>query len=176
VTKRRCTGTTKAGKPCRAKPLSDGDRCLAHADGQTQTSMGFGQGPRPGRPRVPRATELQRELVEQHAAAVMRPYFRALGLDVDAAGTVSRLERGAIHVGRDKEGGVHASTIEDLSAQIAAAEALLNRVFGRPKQALEHTGIDGGPIEVDAGYDLRRLSGPELKALQELLTRATPDQ
>lgn len=137
--------------------------------------MDFGQGPRPGRPRVPRSTDLQRELVEQHAVAVVRPYFRALGLDIDQDGNVTQLTHGAIVVGRDKEGGVHASTIEDLAAQIAAAEALLNRVHGKPRQALEHTGADGGPIEVARSVDLRKLSDSELEQLEELLTRASPE-
>jgi hypothetical protein len=175
VTARRCTGTTRVGEQCRAAPLRDGDRCLAHADEQTRTSMDFGQGPRPGRPRVPRSTDLQRELVERHAVAVVRPYFRALGLDVADDGTVTPLERGAIVVGRDKEGGVHASSVEDLGAQIAAAEALLNRVYGRPRQALEHTGKAGGPIEVARGVDLRKLTDGELDQLEELLTRASPE-
>lgn len=33
------------------------------------------------------------------------------------------------------------------SARVAAANALLDRGFGRPPQALEHTGKNGGPIE-----------------------------
>ena len=140
--------------------------------------MRFG-GPQPGsgRPRVPRSTDLQRELVELHAVAVVRPYFRALGLDVAGDGTVTPLEHGAIVVGRGKDGGVHASTVEDLAAQIAAAEALLNRVYGKPRQQLEHTGPDGGPIELDAadsGLDLRKLSDEQLDQLQELVDRATP--
>jgi hypothetical protein len=124
---------------------------------------------------VPRSTELQRQLVEEHAWAVVRPFFRTLGLDVDKDGTVRDLERGAVHVGRDNDGGVHTSTVEDLGAQIAAAEALLNRVYGRPRQALEHTGAGGGPIEVARGIDLRKLSDLELEQLEELLTRATPE-
>ena len=159
----------------RPPPLRGGDFCLAH-DEVSRDSVRFG-GPQPGsgRPRVPRSTALQRELVERHAVAVVRPYFRALGLGIDEDGNLKQLARGAIVVGRDKEGGVHASTVEDLGAQIAAAEALLNRVYGRPRQALEHTGAGGGPIEVARGVDLRKLSDGELDQLEELLTRASPD-
>jgi hypothetical protein len=176
VTARRCSGTTRKGTPCKARPLGDGDRCLAHADEETRGSMRFG-GPQPGsgRPRVPGSTDLQRELVELHAVAVVRPYFRALGLDVAGDGTVTPLEHGAIVVGRDKDGGVHACTVEDLAAQIAAAEALLNRVHGKPRQALEHTGAGGGPIEVARSVDLRKLTDEELDQLEELLTRASPE-
>jgi hypothetical protein len=179
MTARRCQGNNKAGRPCGSPPLRGGDFCLAH-DEVSRDSVRFG-GPQPGsgRPRVPRSTALQRELVERHAVAVVRPYVRALGLDIDEDGNVTQLARGAIVVGRDKEGGVHASTIEDLGAQIAAAEALLNRVHGKPRQALEHTGADGGPIELDApdsGLDLRKLSNEQLELLQDLVTRATPDR
>jgi hypothetical protein len=40
------------------------------------------------------------------------------------------------------------------SARVAAAVALLDRGWGRPRQAVEHTGPGGGPIEVNA-VDLR---------------------
>jgi hypothetical protein len=177
VTARRCTGTTRKGTPCKSPPLKDSDTCLSHSGAVSCGSVGFTPhaGARGGRPRVPRSTELQRQLVEEHAWAVVRPFFRTLGLDVDEHGNVTRLDRGAILVGRDKDGGVHTSTVEDLGAQIAAAEALLNRVHGKPRQALEHTGAGGGPIEVAGGVDLRKLSDLELEQLEELLTRASPE-
>jgi hypothetical protein len=183
VTARRCSATTRAGEPCRAAPLKGRETCSAH-DPLSPGSTRFGcpaqareAGVQGGRPRVPRSTELQRRLVEEHAGAVVRPYFRALGLDVDEDGNVTRLERGAIVVARDKEGNVHASDVEDLAAQITAAEHLLNRVYGKPRQQLEHTGPDGGPIEVKdaAGVDLRRLSDDDLKELEGLLRRASTE-
>lgn len=33
------------------------------------------------------------------------------------------------------------------SARISAATAILDRAYGKPPQALEHTGKDGGPIK-----------------------------
>jgi hypothetical protein len=67
--------------------------------------------------------------------------------------------------------------VEDVAAQITAAEHLLNRLYGKPRQALEQTGAGGGPIEVaNAGLDLRKLSDLELEQLVELLTRASPDR
>jgi hypothetical protein len=38
----------------------------------------------------------------------------------------------------------------DWAARLAAATALLDRCFGKPKQAVELTGEDGGPIQVEA--------------------------
>jgi len=106
---------------------------------------------------------------------VVRPFFRTLGLDVDEDGTVRELDLGAVHVGRDKDGGVHGSGVEDLGAQVAAAEALLNRVYGKPRQALEHTGASGRPIEVARSADLRKLTNEELDQLEQLLLRASPE-
>jgi hypothetical protein len=43
----------------------------------------------------------------------------------------------------------------------------------KPRQALEHTGGDRGPIELDgAGLDLRKLALDELDTLQQLVARA----
>ena len=33
-------------------------------------------------------------------------------------------------------------------ARVSAANAILDRGYGKPRQAVEHTGADGGPIEV----------------------------
>jgi hypothetical protein len=33
------------------------------------------------------------------------------------------------------------------AARVAAANAILDRAFGKPSQALEHSGPDGAPIE-----------------------------
>ena len=99
-------------------------------------------------------------------AAVLRPHFKALGLHLNDDGTITPLERGAIITGESKEGTVVPSVIEDLAAQIAAAEKLLDRVYGRPKQQTEISGPDGGPLEVRR--DLSRLSADDLKAAEEL--------
>lgn len=38
---------------------------------------------------------------------------------------------------------------ESEAARVSAATAILDRGYGRARQAIEHTGKDGGPIEVD---------------------------
>lgn len=40
------------------------------------------------------------------------------------------------------------------SARVSAATALLDRGYGRPKQAIEHSGEDGGPLEVVVTYEV----------------------
>lgn len=39
------------------------------------------------------------------------------------------------------------------AARVAAANALLDRAYGKPPQALEHTGKDGGPVQVIISRD-----------------------
>ena len=36
---------------------------------------------------------------------------------------------------------------ESEAARVSAANALLDRGYGKPRQAVEHSGADGGPIE-----------------------------
>lgn len=56
-------------------------------------------------------------------------------------------------LGEEKDGMTAADAILKKLRQMAtqgnlrAAEILLDRAYGKPKQALEHTGKDGGPIE-----------------------------
>lgn len=55
---------------------------------------------------------------------------------------------------------------ESEAARVSAANALLDRGFGKPPQAIEHTGKDGGPIETkdvsndDLISEARRLGIP----------------
>ena len=56
-------------------------------------------------------------------------------------------------LGEEKDGMTAAEAIlkrlrqEAAKGNIRAAEILLNRAYGMPKQRLEHTGEDGGPIK-----------------------------
>src|SRR5258708_4025802 len=48
------------------------------------------------------------------------------------------------------------------AARVSAATALLDRAWGRPRQALEHAGVDGEAIRFEG--DLAQLSDAELHA------------
>lgn len=158
---RTCKGTSKrTGKPCRVAPLKDRDYCRAH-DAELPDSARFGSRAQAkeaaklgGRPRLPRPTEVARELVEENVLAILRPHFLTLGYDVEIVdgGPVltKRQDGGAKLYGTSREGLVRVSDAEDLAAMIAAAEKLLDRVYGRPKQATELTGPDGGPVQTEA--------------------------
>jgi hypothetical protein len=163
--KRRCKGKTKAGKRCKAAPLKGKDHCSAHdplAPAETrfgspeQAAVAGALGGAAGR--VPRVREEMQRQIEQHLHRLVRPYLLALGVQVDDEGNFISYDIGAIVVGKDKEGGVYPSEVLDLGAQIAAAEALTNRVEGRPVNTTELTGVGGGPIELEAD-----LSDPGVK-------------
>lgn len=122
-TRRRCTATTKAGGSCRAAPLSGRTVCLAHSDAVTRGSTGFtGEaGRKGGRPRQPRAVEVLRQRVEAEADRILAVY-----LDAVQAMTPD---------GRP-----------DHAIRLRAADALLDRAYGKPKQVSELSGLDAGPI------------------------------
>lgn len=158
-----CKGTNKKGEPCKAAALKGRDVCLAHADEETRTSVNFQQGPRPGRPRVAKPTEVARRVIEENVAALLRPHFRALGLELHDDLTTTPLDKGAIVVYQGE-----ATTIEDLGAQIAAAEKLLDRVYGKPRQQVDvstddpHDGaalIEDPDLRREARALLRRAAG-----------------
>ena len=58
------------------------------------------------------------------------------------------------------------------AARISAANALLDRGFGRPLQAVEMSGPEGGPIQT---IDPSRMSTEALQELIEAMTYAPPD-
>jgi hypothetical protein len=142
----------KSGKPCGAWPLKGREVCLAHADAKTRQSVGFvSDNGKAGRPRVPTATELMRKVVEENVSKILAPHFKVLGYELKIEGDSVELVAieggGAKLHGESKEGVIKASGFEDLGAMVAAAERLLDRALGRPKQSTEITGPGGGPIE-----------------------------
>jgi hypothetical protein len=40
------------------------------------------------------------------------------------------------------------------SARVAAATALLDRGYGRPRQAVEHSGESGGPVQIHVTHEV----------------------
>jgi hypothetical protein len=160
--KRRCKGTNKAGERCGAAPLKGSDYCRAH-DPDVSGSARFGSheqakaaGDLGGRPKAPRVVDVMRERVEEDVDRILVPYFDAL-------------EGAVVHA--TFEGEVLPSDHPDIGARIAAAEKLLDRVYGRPKQALEHAGPDGSAIRTeDAGaIDPSKLNRQQRAALREIL-------
>lgn len=178
--KNPCTAKRKDGKPCTAPARKDQPTCWAHAPKEEQEKAGFGGAqPGAGRPRVPRPSEVIAQVILDNIAIVLKPYFKALGYDVIATPgqAVQLVHEGGgakvIHRGWDGERAVtELSEIDDLGAQMQAAELLLNRAFGKPRQALELTGDEGGPIETSARLDTSKLSTDELRDLAKLMAKA----
>lgn len=109
---RRCQSTNRAGDPCRAAPLTGSRWCSAH-DPQRPAPIRFGSPEQATEAatgverRTPSVTDKMRERVEAESEKVLAPYFAAL----DAG--------------------------EDVEQRMRAAERLLDRSFGRPRQATE---------------------------------------
>lgn len=151
----RCGKPTKKGTPCQNPPVKGKKHCIGHLSKKDKQALGFG-GPQEGsgRPRLPRPTEVMRRLVEEHVEVVLAPHFRTLGYDVERDEKSSELrivksENGGAKIfGESKEGDINMTGYDDLGAHIVAAEKLLDRVYGRPKQATELTGAEGGPVEI----------------------------
>ena len=134
MAKRRCKAKTKAGNRCKNGAMGNGF-CIAHASRKVKVSQGFG-GPQKdsGRPRKPRVVDVLLERVEEKVEAIIAPYMDA----VEGACLFTNYE-----------GEVHVSIHPDLGARIAAAEKLLDRVYGKPKQRTELTGGDGDPVQME---------------------------
>jgi hypothetical protein len=182
---RRCAATNRRGQPCNAPPMRDRDFCCSHDPirpdetrfGSTEQAAAAAQ--LGGRPRIPRPREVAQRLVEENVAAVLRPHWLVLGYDVVAGEdglVLARVPGGGAKLTASWQGEVSVSPHDDLMTMVTASERLLDRVYGKPRQALEHTGAGGGPIDVrDGRSDLRKLSTAELDALEVLLEKAEPD-
>jgi hypothetical protein len=141
-------GVTVSGKFCRTHDatLPDSARFGSHAQAREAAKLA-------GRPPMPKPSEVMRNLIEEGIEQILAPYFRTLGLKLEQ-GEDGRLhpvvdpEGGAKLFGESKEGEIKITTIDDLGAHIAAAEKLLDRVYGKPKQSTELTGAEGGAVEI----------------------------
>jgi hypothetical protein len=156
VAKRRTCGElsgslNKKGEPCGAYARKGKTTCMGHADKVEQESAGFG-GPQEGagRPRKPRPSEIALALVEDNAAVLLEPYFATLGYSFvmgDNGPELVKREQGGAKVTATYEGAVIVSDVDDLAAQVAVAEKLKDRLYGRPRQ--EITGADGQPLQLE---------------------------
>lgn len=123
--KRACKATTKAGSPCPSPPLTDEDFCLAHSPAETRASLGFSgeAGKLGGRPRKPSTLEMYRERFEAEHAEWWNVLAKA------------REAKRAIVVGTGPKARVE--YVDDIPTQLAAFREVMDRVFGKPKQAVD---------------------------------------
>jgi hypothetical protein len=141
--KRKCHGTTVRGKPCMAVPLrkgtvlegatADGRFCRTHDPNLPEKARIQGKQPGAGRPKKPRVVDVLRERIEERVDEVIAVYLDAMKADrtvVIGKGEAAVVEKEVDH-----------------AIRLRAVEALNDRAYGKPGQALELTGKDGGPIE-----------------------------
>ena len=113
--RRCCQATNRSYQPCRAAPLTGSNDCRAH-DPQLPADTRFGSSEQATQAavgverRTPGVMELMRKQVEARAEEVLAPYSEAL-----------------------REG-------DNLEQRMKAADRLLDRVFGRPRQSTELQG------------------------------------
>ena len=103
-----------------------------------------------GRPRKP----LEVRVIEIDVRRYSRTYGR------EAVDKLIELMRGKITLQPEKEGDEPKTVLIGAATQLAAAEAILDRGYGKPPQAVEIAGKDGGPVVTEnSAYDLicRRL-------------------
>lgn len=149
----------RRGEVCGRATYEKTDACWGHQPKNVKESKGFG-GPQEnsGPKKLEDPFDVAREAVRQHAELLIRPHFKTLGYDIHIEqtddGPILKLEQleggGAKVYGESKDGEIIPSNIEDLAAQIVAAEKIIDRLWGRPRQAVEMTGADGGPVEMIA--------------------------
>lgn len=148
--KPRCAGSNAKGEPCKAWPLSGSRFCAAH-DRNLPDGHRFGSpewSARAGASEKPRALKLTEELnrqVEEKAALIVDALFEALLADK------------GVTVGHGDDAFVE--VVPDHAVRLRAIAELFDRAVGKPRQAIEHTGDNGGPIktETDLSPDVAEL-------------------
>lgn len=155
MARRRCQGKTKAGKRCRAYPLHGAKLCLAHTDEKTREKVGFGGAQEgAGRPRNPRVVDVLREWVEEHAQELLSPYVDGLRSTV------------LVRVRVDGEDEAVLTELPDIELRQKTAERLQDRVYGKPRQTIEHAGPESGPaiaVEFTLDETVREAIGSALR-------------
>jgi hypothetical protein len=84
-----------------------------------------------------------------------------------------KVMRGELTVLRFNERGEEYQAGPSIKERMEAVTFLADRGFGKPAQAVELTGKDGGDIRVVGSPDYSRLSPDELTILESMLKRAT---
>jgi hypothetical protein len=119
----RCGAQTKRGTPCSRPRIRGHETCLAHAPADVRRSRGFTPeaGRLGGRPRNPRVVEVIKDRIEAQVDTVLAPLVEALSATTPTGHP-------------------------DHPVRLRAAAELLDRAYGRPRQATEVSGPEGAPL------------------------------
>lgn len=146
----RCKGFTWKGTRCELPPLIpenwDGPNeptglyCVHHDPAitreETDAFILHGSANKP-LPRKITPGELAHILVQRSPGALLEPYLKALGLEITEDGGLEKTRKGLRIHGFSRGGEVVRSPYEDLVAQVNVAEKLYDRVYGKPRQAVD---------------------------------------
>ena len=152
-----CQGIRKNGEKCEAYALTYAKHCTAHLTQEERERLGVIEPDRSsgGRPKQKiNANQLMREVVEKAMHKVVKPHLDALGaefvgFDEDGNVVVRDLgpDAGLMLYGESKDGDINMTNFPDIGGRIQAAEKLLDRTYGKPRQTQV---IEGGvnPVQV----------------------------
>ena len=156
----RCAAQNRAGEPCKAHPLKGTDRCRAHPIapdparfGSPEQAAEAGASPKPAR----KLTTILLRKLEARADDVVEALLE--GLEADKAVVVASGDTAEVEM------------VPDVPVRLRAAAEIWDRAEGKPRQALELTGEDGGPIDVaaaNAEMPLEELTDEELDELDRI--------
>lgn len=140
-----CNGKTKGGHACGSWASYDDGKCFNHtthvSDEERRENARLGALAR--EKKRPKPHDLLRQVIEARPELFMRPFLEALGIRLsfaideetgEAYPVVEEVGDGAVIYGVSKDGDVVISRHRDLEAQQRAAERLMDRVYGKPKQ------------------------------------------
>jgi hypothetical protein len=160
MAKRRCKGTTKAGKRCQAPPPTGEEFCRAHSPllpaearfgSPEQAAQAGALGGAAGR--RPRVVEVLRERLESDIDRWLAPLEAALG------------EGKPIQMWDGQERKHTIQYVPDPALGMKALKLALDRVYGRPRQEVEVSGAGGGAVEFE-------ITNPEVREAMHGLVRA----
>jgi hypothetical protein len=156
--RRKCKGLNAMGAPCKSPPLKkgteiegvtvSGDYCLCHDPSipegswrrfwQEKGSKAGSQALR-SRPRALRPFDIMADAIEKAPGIMFRAHLRTLGyeLDPDTLELVPLPGGGAKIVGFSREGYARVSKHDDLNAMRQAEKDLADRLYGKPRQAVD---------------------------------------
>ncbi len=130
---------------------------MGHQPEEVRAEAGMavpGSAGKSARPRERKVPELMRLVAEEAAEHILAPHFKALGVKLqfneDGSPHIEYDDSGGVKLfGVSKDGDVFVSEHTDVGGQIAAAEKILDRVWGKSKQSHELAGPGGGPVRVE---------------------------
>lgn len=155
--KRKCHGRTVKGTPCRATPLRKGTEiggvkvkgkhCRRH-DPDIPDSARFGTkeqakaaGDMGGRPRKPRPDDVLRQRIEENIDRWLQPLEDALG------------QGKPVQMWDGDERKHHIEFVPDPALAMKAMKFAFERVYGKPRQAIDLAGADGGTLQVSHVFE-----------------------